>query len=163
VKATRAALGLRQQAVFKGVVAPPMVVAGAVLTDSSGRLIMLGTLGLLALIEVVTWRRMRHDPEPLIVPEGMATASVAMTLVRRLAGDVLMLAAFSCALLVAQEAVSAMFLGIIGLVFASGAIVHLRRARALERWERDRDMEVLEPGGLFSVEGLCAVPLASGR
>ncbi len=140
-----------------------MVVAGAVLTDSSGRLIMLGTLAVLALTQIVMWRRIRHQREPLIVPEGMATASVGTTLVRRLAGDMLMLAVFAYVLLASEEAVFAMYLGIFGLVFASGAIVHLRRARALERWERDQTMLVLEPGGLFSVEGLCAVPLASGR
>jgi hypothetical protein len=83
--------------------------------------------------------------------------------VRRLASDVLMLAVFGYVLLASEEAVFAMYLGIFGLVFSSGAHLHLRRARALERWERDQTMLVLEPGGLFSVEGLCAVPLASGR
>ena len=119
-------------------------------------------VAVLALTQIVLWRRIRHQREPLIVPEGMATAAVAMTLVRRLAGDVLMLAVFGYVCWPRRRLSSRCTWGSSGSC-SHPAHVHLRRARALERWERDQTMLVLAPGGLFSVEGLCAVPLASGR
>jgi hypothetical protein len=162
MKGTPAVLGLRQLAVFNAAVGVPMAAVALVLVDSTGRIVLAAAVAVLAILHFAVPSSRRFETPPA-APDGMAAASASATFAVRVVPEAAFAVLVLASVVIMEPPIDTLFLGTFGLVFCSGALVQLIRARAIERWERGKAARVLQAGGLFSLKPLYAVPLASSR